>query len=121
MPHHDHEVEVFDADTGQHLGPAKLADQATPEQITEMRRARASRKRRLEADLRAAEKARRQRYAASTTAEPARPLGAVTRAEAAAELADADDEDMTRLARPRLLPPGPPAPGWVLPRPPNGR
>jgi putative transposase len=52
MPHHDHEVEVFDADTGEHLGAATLADQV-------------------------------------------------------------------RVARPRLLPPGPPAPGWVLPRPVN--
>jgi putative transposase len=63
--------------------------------------------------------ASRQLYAASTTAEPARQVGAVTAAEADAELVDAGDEDVVRLARPRLLPPRPPAPGWVLPRPPT--
>ncbi len=31
MPHHEHEVEVFDARTGEHLGAAFLADQASPE------------------------------------------------------------------------------------------
>ena len=113
MPHHDHEVEVFDAGTGEHLGTATLSDQASPEQIRALHRARGARKARLEADLRAVEKTRRQRYAAQTTPGPARPLGAVTAAEAAAELAHAE---LARLARPQLLPPGPPAPGWVLPR-----
>lgn len=117
MPHHDHEVEVFNADTGSHLGTATLADQASPEQIRALRRARGARKAKLEADLRAVEKTRRQRYAAQTTPGPAKPLGAVTAAEAAAELVEADDAELARAARPRLLPPGPPAPGWVLPRP----
>lgn len=116
MPHHDHQVEVFDADTGEYLGPAMLADQASPEQIRAMRRARGARKARLEADLRVVEKTRRQRYAAQTTPGPAQPIGAVTAGEADAELADAGDEELVRAARPRLLPPGPPAPGWVLPR-----
>ena len=29
MPHHDHEIEVFDAATGAHLGRGELADQAS--------------------------------------------------------------------------------------------
>ncbi|WP_432830571.1 hypothetical protein [Dactylosporangium sp. CA-092794] len=33
MPHHDHEIEVFDARTGAHLGRTVLADQAGPEHI----------------------------------------------------------------------------------------
>ena len=70
MPHHEHEVEVFDARTGEHLGAAFLADQASPEQIAQMHRARAARRRQLQADLRAAEKARRIRYAAATAAAP---------------------------------------------------
>jgi putative transposase len=117
MPHHDHEVEVFDARSGEHLGAAGLADAASADQIAALRRARSARKARLESDLRAVEKTRRQRYAAATTPGPAKPVGAVTGAEAAAELVDADDADLVRAARPRLLGLGPPAPGWVLPRP----
>ncbi|GAA2475585.1 hypothetical protein [Winogradskya humida] len=54
---------------------------------------------------------------ARTIADPGRPVGTVTAAEAQAELDDAGDTDLVRVARPRLLPPGPPAPGWVLPKP----
>jgi len=116
MPHHDHEIEVLDARAGSYLGRAFLADQASPEQVAAVRRARAVKQRRLRADLRAAERTRRQRYAASTVPQPPRPVGAITAAEAAAELAEVDDEALARLARPALLPPGPPAAGWVLPR-----
>lgn len=116
MPHHDHEIEVFDARTGKHLGAAGLADQAPPEQIQAVRRSRRTRRDRLAAELRAVEKTRRERYAASTVAEPARPVGALTAAEAAAELADADDVALRSQARPQLFAPGPPEPGWVLPR-----
>lgn len=89
MPHHEHEVEVFDARTGAHLGAAFLADQASPEQIAQVHRARAARRRQLQADLRAAEKARRIRYAAATTAVPPQPVTPVTAAQAAAEIAGA--------------------------------
>jgi putative transposase len=119
MPHHEHEVEVFDATTGEHLGSATLADQATPEQIEQLRQARAERRRRLQADLKAAEKTRRQRYAAATSPEPARPVRAVTAAEAASELADLDDDRLPSVALPGLIPLGPPAPGWALPRRPG--
>ena len=101
MPHHEHEVEVFDARTGEHLGDAFLADQASPEQIAQVHRARADRRRRL-----------------ATAAVPPQPVAAVTGAEAAAELADAGDKTLRAEARPGLMPPGPPAPGWVLPRAP---
>lgn len=116
MPHHDHEVEVFDAGTGEHLGAARLADQASAEQIAEVQRAREARQRRLRTDLRAAEKVRRQRYAAATTADPAQPLGTLTAEQAAAELGELEDAQLRAAALPRLVPPGPPAPGWVLPR-----
>ena len=124
MPHHTHEVEVFDADTAEHLGSATLADQATPEQIAELRKARATRAKALKADLRAAEKARRTRYAAATEAEPAQPVHGITSAQAAAELAATDVPPLRLVAEPasgtraRLIPLRPPAPGWVLPRPP---
>jgi putative transposase len=116
MPHHEHEVEVFDARTQQHLGPATLADQASPEQIAELLRTRQQRRKQLAADLKAAEKSRRIRYAATTTATPPQQVNAITAAQAAAEQGDADDRQMLAEARPRLMPLRPPAPGWALPR-----
>lgn len=104
MPHHEHEVEVFDARTGEHLGPATLAGQASSEQIAQLRRARAARKRRLQGDLRAAERARRVRYAASTTASAPQPVTAITAGQAAAELADAGGEVLQVVARVGLVP-----------------
>lgn len=72
MPHHEHEVEVFDARTGAHLGAAFVAGRASAEQIAEVHQARAARRRQLQADLRAAEKDRRIRYAAATVPAPPR-------------------------------------------------
>ena len=60
---------------------ATLADQASPDQVAQLRQARETRAKALKADLRAAEKARRARYGAATTAAPARPTDAVTREE----------------------------------------
>ena len=116
MPHNEHEVEVFDARTHEHRGAATLADQASSEQIAELRRARAKRRRQLKADLSAGEKSRRIRYAAATTAAPPQPVTALTSAQVAAELGEADDKQLLAQARPRLMPLRPPAPNWVLPR-----
>nr|BFD88344.1 hypothetical protein StreXyl84_77450 [Streptomyces sp. Xyl84] len=43
LPHHDHEIEVFDATTGKHLGTAHLADAATDEQRRALRRSKGRR------------------------------------------------------------------------------
>jgi len=126
MPHHKHEIEVFDAVTGKHLGPATLSDKASGEQIGELRRSRETRRRQLQADLRAAERARRTRYAAATTAAPAQPLTALTAQEAAAEQADLDAQQLRarrrESARPKresagatVMPLRPIPAGWVLP------
>jgi putative transposase len=117
MPHHDHEIEVFDARTAVHLGRATLADRATPQEVAELMASRNRRRRQLMADLRAAERQRRQRYAASTTAGPAAPLGAVTRADMEQELAGDRDVALLKLARPPslLMPRGEVPAGWVLP------
>ncbi|MEV3959418.1 Mu transposase C-terminal domain-containing protein [Nocardia sp. NPDC050193] len=114
MPNHDHEVEVSDL-AGNHLGSAWLADQATGEQIGRVRRARDRKAARLRRDLKAADRARRTRYAAVTTVAPAPRLGAMTVAEVEAELVDEDYTELAALARPNLIPHSPPAPGWVLP------
>ena len=119
MPHHDQEVEVFDARTNVHLGTAELADQATEQTIAAVRRTRARKARQLRADLAAAERARRTRYAATTVPAPAKRLEAMTVAEAETELAEAQDSDLLRWARPGLLSLSPPPRGWVLPRDPG--
>ncbi|MEU7116669.1 hypothetical protein [Streptomyces sp. NPDC046182] len=92
MPHHDHRIEVYHAATGRYLGPADLADQATDEQISAVRRARSARARRLKKDLEASQ---RERYAVVTQAEPPRRLGALTGAQADAELAQGADADLS--------------------------
>lgn len=112
MPHHDHRIEVFDAGTGRYLGPADVSGEASAEQITAVRTARAARARRLKKDLSAAQ---RERYAAAT--EPGRPkrLGAVTAVEAGLELADAERADLAELALPDLMPLSPPPAAWRTP------
>ncbi|KPI33406.1 Integrase catalytic region, partial [Actinobacteria bacterium OV450] len=112
MPHHDHRIEVFDATTGRYLGPATVADEASPEQITAVRTARAARSRRLRKDLTAAQ---RERYAAVTRPGKPERLDAVSTMEAAAELAVADRADLSRLALPDLIPPAAPPPDWRTP------
>ncbi|MGW7348745.1 Mu transposase C-terminal domain-containing protein [Streptomyces sp. NPDC054854] len=112
MPHHDHRIEVFDAATGRYLGPAELADAATPEQISAVRTARAARTRRLRKDLAAA---RHERYAALTRPGKPERLGAVSEVEAGRELARSDRSDLARLALPDLIPPAAPPPGWRTP------
>ena len=115
MPHHTEEVEVFDARTGAHRGTAELADRAPQQTREAVRRARDRRARCLRSDLAVAERARRARYAAVTTPEPAQRLEAVTVAEAERELREDRDTDLARRAPPDLIPLAPPAPGWVLP------
>ncbi len=112
MPHHDHRIEVYHAVTGRYLGPADLADQATDEQISAVRRARSARVRRLKKDLQAA---RRERYAAVN--QPAAPqrLGVLTVAQAEAELVQSAGTGLSDLALPDLIPPAAPPAGWRTP------
>ncbi|TQM81761.1 hypothetical protein FHX81_4137 [Saccharothrix saharensis] len=106
---------MFDAATSAHLGSATPADQATREQVAALLRTWARKAQRLRTNLAAAERSRRARYAAVTTAAPAKRLGAVTAAEAESELGGHGLEELTRLSRPDLLPHAPPPAGWVLP------
>ncbi|WP_277347794.1 MULTISPECIES: transposase family protein [unclassified Streptomyces] len=112
MPHHDHRIEVYHAATGRYLGPADLADQATDEQISAVRRARAARSRRLKKDLEASQ---RERYAAVNQPEAPRRLGALTTAQAEAELAQSADTHLAQLALPDLIPPAAPPADWRTP------
>ncbi|MEU4730430.1 hypothetical protein [Streptomyces sp. NPDC023588] len=112
MPHHDHRIEVHHAATGRYLGPADLADQATEQQISAVRNARAARARRLKKDLQAAQ---RERYAAVNQPTAPQRLGALTIAQAEAELAQTADTDLAQLALPDLTPPAAPPTGWRTP------
>ncbi|WP_425505890.1 Mu transposase C-terminal domain-containing protein [Streptomyces typhae] len=112
MPHHDHRIEVYHAATGRYLGPADLADQATDEQISAVRRARSARARRLKKDLEASQ---RERYAAVNQPEAPQRLGALTTAQAEAELAQTADSDLARLAMLDLIPPAAPPADWRTP------
>lgn len=112
MPHHDHRIEVYHAVTDRYLGPADLADQATEEQVRAVRRARAARSRRLKKDLEASQ---RERYAAATRAEPPRRLGALTGAQADAELAQSAGTSLSQLALPDAIPLAAPPAGWRTP------
>ncbi len=114
MPHHDHEIDICDA-KGSYLGPAHLADAATPEQLKALRTARTERARRLRAEAKAAETLRRQRFAPATTPGPARRLGALTSAQAVDELAAAEHTDASKLALPDLIPPTEPPADWRTP------
>ena len=112
MPHHDHRIEVYHAATGRYLGPADLDDQATEEQISAVRRARAARTRRLRKDL---EASRRERYAAVNRPEAPQWLGALTAAQAEAELARTTGTGLSDLALPDLIPPAAPPADWRTP------
>ncbi|WP_407675005.1 Mu transposase C-terminal domain-containing protein [Nocardia puris] len=115
MPNHDQEIEVFDAKSGVHLGTAVLSDQASPEMIGRVRRARDRKARRLRSDLAAAEKARRARYAAVTSPEPATRLEAMTVAEAEHEIGEYFEAELAQMSRPFLVPLSAPPPDWVSP------
>ncbi|GHH27204.1 transposase family protein [Streptomyces lanatus] len=112
MPHHDHRIEVYHAATGRYLGSADLADQATEEQVSAVRRARSARSRRLKKDLEASQ---RERYAAVNQPEAPRRLGALTTAQAEAELAQSAGTALSDLAMPDLIPPAAPPADWRTP------
>ena len=118
LPHHDDVIEVFGTD-GKHLGSACLAEAATTEQIRALKAARAASARRLRADLKAAEKLRRERFKAQTVAGPAERRRTPARSEAAGELANGTRRDRRQLARPGLVPHGPAPEHWVRPADPS--
>jgi putative transposase len=86
MPRHEHEIEVYEAAGGRHLGTAYLSDRATERQIRELTRARAREADRLRRRLRAAEKDRQTRFAAATRGARPEVLGTVSGTEAEAGL-----------------------------------
>ncbi|MEU6709746.1 hypothetical protein ABZ940_39665, partial [Streptomyces wuyuanensis] len=97
---------------GGNFSPADLADQATEEQVRAVRRARAARSRRLKKDLEASQC---ERYAAATRAEPPRRLGALTGAQADAELAQSAGTSLSQLALPDAIPLAAPPADWRTP------
>ncbi|MER5807797.1 hypothetical protein ABT143_06300 [Streptomyces sp. NPDC002033] len=121
LPHHDEEIELFEPVSGRHLGRAFLADAADLEQFTAVRSARTSAARQLRADLKAAEKLRRKRFEAVTTAKTPKQLNTLTAEEAEAELRAADQRGLRELARPDYIPHAPVPDTWARPIPPTPR
>lgn len=117
LPHHDTTIEVFDLD-GVYLGTAVLAEAASEEQIREVRKVRTAKARRLRADMKAAARLRRERFKAVTTPSPPQRLGALTEAEAEAELSESAATDLRR-ANPGYIPHQPVPDGWACPIPPG--
>lgn len=113
LPHHDRSIEVFGLD-GAYLGSAFLADQASEEQILEVRRTRTAKARQLRADMKAAARLRRERFKAATSATPPERLGALTAAEAEAELSQWPSAALGQ-ADPGYMPPRPVPDGWAQP------
>ncbi|MFJ8165608.1 Mu transposase C-terminal domain-containing protein [Streptomyces sp. NPDC096136] len=118
LPHFDGRIEVFSTEGwGRHLGTAHLAEAATLEERRVLSAVREKKARELKADLKAAEKLRRTRYAATTTPGAPRPRRTVTGQQARAEIAEARATDLAARALPDLIPPRDPPAGWARPRP----
>ncbi|MBA2891225.1 putative transposase [Nonomuraea soli] len=115
MLHHDHEIEVFDAASGEYLGSAELQGQADDATIAQTHAVRADNQRQLERDLKLAARKRTQRYAPVATPQPAQVLGTLTSEEADQELSQARIRRPRPSRRPALMPLPDPDPGWVRP------
>ncbi|MEU5583451.1 transposase [Streptomyces huasconensis] len=94
-----------------YVGPW-MTGQATEEQLRAVRRARSARARRLKKDLEASQ---RERYAAVNQPEAPQRLGALTTAQAEAELAQTADCDLAQLAMPDVIPHAAPPADWRTP------
>lgn len=115
IPHHDHEIEVFDAVSGKYLGSAHPSDAASDEQRRAHRRRKSAEKRRLARAMSAAAEQTRIRYAAVTEAEAPQQLGALSEAEAARSAERERLSDAASLALPDLIPPAAPPEDWATP------
>ncbi|WP_317937036.1 Mu transposase C-terminal domain-containing protein [Streptomyces cellostaticus] len=116
LPHYDGQIEVFSTEEwGRHLGSAYLAQAATLEQRRALSSVREKKARALKADLKAAEKLRKARYTATTTAAVPRPRRSVTSGQAEAEIARSRAVDLAARALPDLIPPREPPASWARP------
>lgn len=116
LPHYDGRIEVFSTEEwGRHLGTAYLAQAATVEQRRALSSVREKKARQLKADLKAAEKLRKTRYTATTTAAVPRPRRTVTSSQAEAEISRARGADLAARALPDLIPPREPPASWARP------
>ncbi|SDS49674.1 putative transposase [Streptomyces sp. TLI_053] len=115
MPHHEDEIELYDAATGRHLGQARPADQATPKEVRALLNARSREADRLRSRLRDAEKSRNERFAALTQPAPPRHLLTITHQEATRELRELNAHDTAGEALPDYIPLPQPSAHWTTP------
>uniref|UniRef100_UPI003C7B3FB4 Mu transposase C-terminal domain-containing protein n=1 Tax=unclassified Streptomyces TaxID=2593676 RepID=UPI003C7B3FB4 len=103
LPHHDHRIELYDPQSGRHLGAAVMAAQATQEQTRSLKQAQRREADRLRAKLKKAERNRNVRYAAATRPAPPVPLDVMPEEEALEHLRALDGFDPTAEALPDLI------------------
>jgi len=115
MPHHYHQVELYDADTGRYLGPATRADEMTPQQARELRRAWQREADHYAAKRDKARKNSRARYAATTTPTPPQELNTLTAEQAEQQLRDLRATDLTETRPDLLRRPEPDGTKWTKP------
>ncbi|MFG2697197.1 Mu transposase C-terminal domain-containing protein [Kitasatospora sp. NPDC048407] len=117
MPHHDHEIEIYEYRSNRFLGRCYLSDEATDEQLDEVFASRKELEANITRALKRAQIRRRERYGAVDAPQEPTKLKRRTRAEITAEL-DATAARPVRRApaepyKPRIQP----ADSWVLPGP----
>ncbi|MFF4234032.1 Mu transposase C-terminal domain-containing protein [Streptomyces sp. NPDC001820] len=117
MPHHPHQVELYDAITRRHHGSGYLQDQASEHQLQELRRTRRRAAARLRTALKKAEKNIQERYAAVTIPTTPRRLNTLTQAQADNALRELREQEIASETQPdvRRLPP--PSASWNRPEP----
>ncbi|MGI5473347.1 Mu transposase C-terminal domain-containing protein [Streptomyces sp. CA-132043] len=82
MPHHYHQIEVYDARTGDHYGPAFWQNAANEQQKKDLVHAAGCEAARLRIQLKKTEKQRKERFAALTVPTVPRALSPLTSAQA---------------------------------------
>lgn len=115
MPHHEDEIELYDAATGRHLGQARPAAQATPDEVRALLNARSREAARLRARFKQAEASRRERFAVLTQPAPPKQLLTITQEEAGRQLRELNARDTAGEALPDYIPLPEPSAYWAAP------
>ncbi|MEU3466091.1 Mu transposase C-terminal domain-containing protein [Streptomyces sp. NPDC006733] len=117
MPHHDHRVELYDPQTGTHLGAAFCTTGLTPAQRRSLDRGRTRQANDLRKRLKKAERDRKVRYAATSQPASLLRLDPLTPAQAEQQLRELGGTGPVTDAPPSFVPLPAPTDGWAVPRP----
>lgn len=113
MPHHYHQIEVYNARTGDHYGPATWQNAASEQQKKALVQAAERQATQLRSQLERAERQRKERFAAVTVPTTPRALSPLTRTQAEEKLQGRRETDPAQdKARPDLRPLPAPTASW---------